>query len=313
MKKIIIITLLLLCLQLSATKYAGEIFRMGAGVRNYAMGGCGVSDENTYAIAYWNAALLTKVSQNKFEIMHAEEYMGLLSYDTISAIWGNDNKFSVVITRIGIDDIPLTKIENPEDSLSYKNRPYKYKSVNNSDFVIYFGISRKIGKYNVGITPKIAYRDLADESGFGFGADISTYFEISRKIMLAARIRDFFTTQILWSNGTHETVNPGFDLEVNYQFIFPIIQKNSRFYFGTEIYTEDRDVASKASLGFFSLDYHFGCEINFHKTVNIYLGYDIDNFTTGLSLNISNWKLNYSFEQNTELDNSHRISIGYSL
>lgn len=313
MKKIIIITLLLLSLQLSATKYAGEIFRMGAGVRNYAMGGCGVSDENTYAIAYWNAALLTKVSQNKFEIMHAEEYMGLLSYDTISAIWGNDNKFSVVITRIGIDDIPLTKIENPEDSLSYQNRPYKYKSVNNSDFVIYFGLSREIGKYNIGITPKIAYRNLADESGFGFGADISTYFEISRKIMLAASIRDFFSTQILWSNGTHETVNPGFDLEANYQFIFPIIQKNSRFYFGTDIYTEDRDVASKASLGFLSLDYHFGCEINFHKAVNIYFGYDIDNFTTGLSLNINNWKLNYSFEQNTELDNSHRISIGYSL
>ncbi len=313
MKRSLTFIIILIAINLGATKYAGEIFRMGAGVRNYALGGCGVADENSFALAYWNSALLSKVKNSKFELMHAEEYMGLLTYDTASAIWGKDNKFSVVITRIGIDDIPLTKLVNPEDSLSYSNRPYKYKSINNSDYVIYFGLARKIGKYNIGLTPKIAYRNLAEESGFGFGADISTFFELSKKMLFGIKVRDFFTTQILWGNGTHEIVNPGIDAELNYKFLFPIFQKNAQLFLGTEIYTEDRDTASKVSFSFLSLDYHLGCEINMHEAVDVYIGYDIENFTTGLSLNYNNWKINYSFEQNSELENSHRVSIGYKL
>ncbi|MCK4654746.1 MAG: hypothetical protein KAU01_09895 [Candidatus Cloacimonetes bacterium] len=313
MKRSLTFIIILISINLGATKYAGEIFRMGAGVRNYALGGCGVSDENSFALAYWNSALLSRVKNSKFELMHAEEYMGLLTYDTASAIWGIDNKFSVVITRIGIDDIPLTKLVNPEDSLSYSNRPYKYKSINNSDYVVYFGLSRKIGRYNIGLTPKIAYRNLAEESGFGFGADISTFFELSKKMLLGIKIRDFFTTQILWGNGTHEIVNPGIDAGLKYKFLFPIFQKNAQLFLGTEIYTEDRDTASKLSLSFLSLDYHLGCEINMHEAVDVYIGYDIDNFTTGLSLNYNNWIINYSFEQNSELENSHRVSIGYKM
>jgi hypothetical protein len=313
MKRSLTFIIILIAINLGATKYAGEIFRMGAGVRNYALGSCGVSDENSFALAYWNSALLSRVKNSKFELMHAEEYMGLLTYDTASAIWGIDNKFSVVITRIGIDDIPLTKLVNPEDSLSYSNRPYKYKSINNSDYVVYFGLSRKIGRYNIGLTPKIAYRNLAEESGFGFGADISTFFELSKKMLLGIKIRDFFTTQILWGNGTHEIVNPGIDAGLKYKFLFPIFQKNAQLFLGTEIYTEDRDTASKLSLSFLSLDYHLGCEINMHEAVDVYIGYDIDNFTTGLSLNYNNWIINYSFEQNSELENSHRVSIGYKM
>ena len=313
MKKIIILVVILLAVNLSATKYAGEIFRMGAGVRNYALGGCGVSDEYSFALAYWNSALLSRINENKFELMHAEEYSGLLTYDMASAIWGIENKFSVVITRIGIDDIPLTKLEDPNDSLSYANRPYKYKSVNNSDIVIYFGLSRKIGKYVIGITPKFAYRSLAEESGYGFGADISTFLELNRNLFLGLKIRDFFTTQILWANGTHEIVNPGFDAELNYKFVFPVLKRNSRFFAGTEFYTESRDTASQFALGFLSIDYHLGCEINMHKAVDLYLGYDVKNFTGGLSINHRNWKINYSFEQNSELENSHRVSIGYKI
>jgi hypothetical protein len=57
-------TLLLLLLlglfssSLCAEKYAGEIFRMGAGVRNFALGSTGITDTNGYAPAYWNPALM---------------------------------------------------------------------------------------------------------------------------------------------------------------------------------------------------------------------------------------------------------------
>jgi hypothetical protein len=313
LKIAIIIIILFAALELSATKYAGEIFQIGAGVRNFALGNCGLTDVNSSSIAYWNSALLSEVDQTKFELMHAEEYSGLLSYDTASAIWGKTNKFSVVLTRIGIDDIPLTALNDPDEPISGSNRPYKYGSVNNSDIVVYFGLSRKFGKYNIGFTPKLAYRNLADENGFGFGADISTFFMLSQKTILAVKLRDFFSTQILWGNGTHEIVNPSLDAEINHSFIIPVIRRNSTAYLRTEIFAEGRDTSSSLALGPVSLDYHLGYEINLHQAFDLYMGYDLTNITSGLKLKIKNWDIYYSFEYDNELENSHRISVGFNL
>ena len=306
-KLLVLVTVIMLFQVLNADKYAGEIFRMGAGVKNYAQGNLGLTDETGNALSYWNSALLTEVENNRFEFMHAEEYSGLLNYDTFSAIWGNQEKFSLLITRIGIDDIPLTKFDETS------NRPYKYKSVNNSDIVIYFGIARKIGNIVLGFTPKFAYRSLAEQSGYGFGADISTFHDFSDKIRIAMKLRDFFTTQILWENGTHEIVNPGLDMEFRYKFIFPILKQQAKIYISSEIYAEDRDYASTISLNIFSLDPHFGFELPLTKRINFLMGYNIQNLTFGLMFNYRNWQVNYGFENNVELDNSHRISIGYTL
>lgn len=315
MKKIFLwvcFLLLFFSTQLEADKYAGEIFQMGAGVRNFALGNCGLTDIHTPALAYWNAALLQEVTGQELALMHAEEYSGLLTYDTFSAIWGKKHKLAVVITRIGIDDIPLTKLTDPSEPLSAENRPYKYKSVNNSDLVLYLGISRLFGKYRIGFTPKLAYRNLAEESGFGFGADVSTYFKL-KDFLLAIKLRDFFTTQILWGNGTHEIVNPSLDMEANYGFQFPFIARESTFYLRLEMFTEGRQEAAVMALSPLSLDPHLGLEINLHEYVDLLLGYDIRNLTTGISARYKNWKLNYGFELDTELENSHRISVGYIL
>lgn len=313
MKKYILILLILTCSLLSADKYAGEIFRMGAGVRSFALGGIGLTDVNSNAMAYWNSALLTMVEDNRFELMHAEEYEGLLTYDTALAIWGEHTKLSVILTRIGINDIPLTKLENPDLPPSHSNRPYEYKSVNNSDIVLFVGIARTFGKYNIGLTPKFAYRSLAEESGFGFGADISTYFQLRDDLLIGIKIRDFFSTQILWSNGTHEIVNPGVDLEGSYSFLLPVINRMSILYLAADVYTENRDTAATTSFGFLSSDFHAGLEVLLHDRLNFFLGYDVENLTSGLTVNYRSWNINYGFEYSSQLRNSHRISIGYRL
>ncbi len=315
MKQRIVILALMLVLVASAwaDKYAGEIFRMGAGVRNYALGGCGVTDSDAFGLAYWNAALLQEVTDNRFEMMHAEEYDGLLSYDTFSAVWGKKTKFSVVVTRIGIDDIPLTKVNDPSVDPSYQNRPYAYKHVNTSDMVLYAGMSRKIGNYVLGITPKLAYRDLAEETGFGFGADLSTYFDFTPQWRLGLRLRDFFTTQVIWSNDTVESVNPGLDVEVRNHLMLPVINRNASWYVNVETYTEGREEAATTSLGSLSLDYHAGMALDVHQRVTLLAGYDVENLTAGLSLDFDHFSVNYGFEHNAELDNSHRVSVSMRL
>lgn len=309
----ILITLVFFVNTLLADKYAGEIFKMGAGVRNSAMGNCGLTDSKSANIAYWNSALLSLQPEKKMELMHAEEYAGLLKYDLFSAVLGKKERFAFTIARIGINNIPLTKLENENEAVAYDNRPYEYKSVNNSDIIVYFGFSRKVGNYYLGFTPKITYRNLADETGFGFGSDLSSFIMLQHNLMFAASLRDFFTTQILWSNGTHEFVNPNLQLELKYSFLLPYLNKNSNIYLGTDIYAEDRDFAATTSFSIFSMDFRAGLEIQALENLDLLLGYDIDNFTSGIGFTYKKWKINYAFEQNGELENSHRISIGLNL
>ncbi len=294
---------------LSAEKYAGEIFRMGAGVRNYAMGGTGLTDANSSALAYWNASLLSKKQNTRFELMHAEE-LGEFQYDTISGVIGSKKPFAIVISRIGIDDIPLTRKDNPDDSLSANNQPYEYDSVNNADYIIYAGFATDVSGIPIGVTPKFAYRVLAKETGYGFGADLTSYHDFGENVTLGARLRDFFSTQIFWENGTHETVNPGLDLESNFHFNFPWIHTPVSIIFGIESYFENRDESATTSLGFMSLDYHAGLAIQAHEVLSLFLGYDVENVTAGLTLSLLPLELHYAFEQNTELEDSHRVSLG---
>lgn len=302
MKKIyLMIIIVIIIAPLAADKYAGEIFRMGAGVDNFALGNTGLTNRTSAGLAYWNPAFLAEGKDNHFEIMHAEEYNGLLQYDVISATFGN--KISFVVTRIGIDDIPLTKWDETT------NRPYVYKNVNNSDLALFVGFQRNILGRNIGFTPKLAYRNLADETGFGFGLDISSYYDVSPNWIIAGKLHDIFTTQIIWSTDTSETVYPGLDLETAYSFQIPGINKTSQILAGTDIYTESRDYAATTSLGALSADYHLGLATNIHPRADLLLGYDVNMLTTGLRLNYKNWFVNYAFKYNTELDNSHRISM----
>lgn len=299
---------------LNAEKYAGEIFRMGAGVKSFALGRTGLTDETSPAMAYWNPALLTNFKGKSFELLHADEYNGLLQYDIISGSLGDQSKVAFTLTRIGIDDVKLTTLPNPDSLPSNDNRPFSYKSVNNADYVLYIGFARKINdKMSLGLTPKIAYRNLAEESAYGFGLDLTGFWDFKENIKFAFRTRDIFTTQIFWENGTHETVNPGLDLEGKWSFIIPKLQKKMSLIANTEINTEGMKESATTSAGFFSMDYHLGAELEATKNINLYAGYDIDNFTTGLSLLFRNWNVNYSFEYDNQLDNSHRISLGLTF
>lgn len=302
MKKIVlIIALTSIIINIYADKYAGEIFRMGAGVENFGLGNTGLTNTGTAALAYWNPAFIDRNSSNHFELMHAEEYAGLLAYDIIAFTY--QNKFSMVLTRIGIDNIPLTAWDDNA------NRPYVYKNVNNSDIALFMGFSRSMMGLNMGFTPKLAYSNLADESGFGFGLDISSYYLISENWISAAKIKDIFTTQIIWSTGTRETVLPSLGLETSYKFNIPAVNKSSEIILATDIYSEDRDFAATNDFGIFSTDYHVGLKTNLHDRADLLLGYDVDNLTTGIKLNFHNWIVNYGFKYNTELENSHRISV----
>jgi len=294
----------------SADKYANEIFMMGAGVRNFSLGRVGVTDSESPAVAYWNSSLLLGREGNTVEIMHAEEFAGMLKYDTVSGVYGN---IGFTVARIGINDIKLTKLQNEADTLSANNKPYAYKTVNNADYIVYVGLARSIGAVPIGVTPKLVYRDLAGTSAYGFGLDVSSHYEINDKFMVGLRVRDIIPAQIYWDNGTHESTYIGFDLEAKVRTSVPMIKRDLYLFVNGEINTEGLEKHSTLNVGDVSLDPHLGAELVLHPRVSLLCGYDIEHFTAGAGVNYMGFSLNYSFEQNSELDNSHRVSVGYTF
>ena len=296
---------------LFSEKYAGEIFKMGAGVRNFALGRTGLTDDRSPALAYWNASLLLKQPYPTFELMHAEEFNGLLKYDTLSGSFGRNHRVGFTLSRIGISNVPMTKLPYPDEEVGPDNRPFVYRSVNNVDYILYMGFARRLLNIPIGITPKVVYRSLADETAYGFGMDIATHFVTNEHVKFGIRVRDAIPTQIYWENGTNESVNKGVDLEVRLSAITPIVERPIHFFINGEINTDAMKYYSFTHVGDATLDPHLGVEFVMHDMISLFAGYDIEFFTAGIGLTYNQFMLHYAFERNAFLDNSHRLSIGY--
>ncbi len=309
-KYLLIIATLTFCTYLWSAKYAGDLFRMGASVRNYALGNTGLADPQSAALAYWNTALLASINHNKAELTHAAEYDGLLTYDTAALVWGKKQKFSLFVARIGIDNIKLTKLADKDNPLSPLNRPVAYKTVDNADYIVFFGWQRKLlQQINFGFTPKLAYRQLAEISGWAVGADISTYYQYNQHLLVATKLRDFFSTQVFWSDDTHEIINPGLDLASRLSFLLPYTKTPAHWYVELESYSEGRETSADVNIGAFSADFHTGLELVIQEEHHIYLGLDKNNLSAGVSVSWNEYQLNYCFKQDTAFDNSHRVSL----
>ncbi len=289
-------------------KYAGEIFRMGASIRNYAMGNTGVTDTDAIALAYWNPSLIKKTDSDIVEVLHSEEFNGAVKFDMVSGTLYRFGELSYNISRIAVDDVPLTRVDDPS-GVSSSNRPYKYKSVSDVDYIVHLGIKREMRNIPIGITTKIIHRSIAEKSGYGFGFDISTHKQLNERVLLGINLRDAVTTRIFWENGTQESVTPNLDIGLRYQFPIPILNRKGNIYISSDIYFEGREESSQFDAGAFSGDYHLGFSAHVTENVELFTGKDLENITAGLSISIKQFNLNYSYENDSELENSHRISL----
>lgn len=315
MKNILLtLTLLLLFASLSATKYAGEIFQLAPGVQNQAMGNTGLTWTGSLAGGWWNPALLAVTKQNGLEVMRVEHFEGLLQQNQLSLIFGDKNRTSLQISHLGINGIKLTQLEDPSDSLSNENRPEVWKTVGNNDVILFGSLARSLGKkLHFGITPKLAYRSLAENSGYGIGADVGLLWNAGRGFKAAANLRDFFSTQIIWENGTHEIAIPNLDLELGYGF--QPFKKDIPVHLAlrSQIFAENRGEASNLDAGIFSTDLHAGLLVQPIPALNVMAGWDTDSFTAGLGVRWRSLGLDYAWRNGAPdaLGSSQRLALNY--
>ncbi len=331
--------MLLLPPLLQGKKYAGEIFYLAPGVANQAMGNTGLTDQGNLSAAWWNPALLHHYRGTEYydkadrgfvsqysrgaELMHAEQFEGLMQFNSLSAILGTNNRIGLVITHIGIDDIALTAVENDSLPPSADNQPYAWKTTGSNDLMAYLALSRPLTeKVMLGVTPKLAYRSLAGKTGYGFGADLGMFVPdlgssnlaglAHAEYSLGLNARDFFSTQLIWENGTVETALPSLIAELSCRLLtrwkVPV-----RLAVGVESSFEGREEAATVSFGPYSADFHLGLAVQPIPAVMLMAGLDADAWTAGMKLNWKNLKIEYAFvpDPEDELGASQRVALGW--
>lgn len=309
----IIVLLLALISNLEATKYAGEIFSLSTGVQNQAMGNTGLTYTQSHAAGWWNPSLLAIDSHQGVELMRSDYFKGLLTQNQISVRVGTGTAIS--INHLAIDDVKLTKLENEDDELSNDNRPYVWKTVTNQDIIINASYGREL-RNNLywGISPKIAYRDLAEHGGYGIGADLGALWDPGKGFLLGLNLRDFFGTQILWDSGEHEIAVPSLDLELGYVRKFPKLNIPIHVALRAQTFIEERGEASTISNSTFSTDFHAGLMLQPIPALKLMGGYDIDSISAGIGIEYRAFGLNYAFKNSSPdgLGNSQKIALSYS-
>lgn len=312
-KHLILISLLVLCIaHLPATKYAGEIFGFSPGVKNQAMGNTGLTLADFHSSGWWNPALLADAKLNGIELRHSEMFAGLLSQNQITLRL--DKASAININHLLIDKVKLTRLEDENSPISNDNRPYVWKSVSNQDIIITGSFARSINpRLALGLSPKIAYRRLAEHSGYGFGADMGAYLSLGKGFALGANLRDFFGTQILWESGNHEIAVPNLDLELGFEQRFGKREMPLHIALRSRIIPEERGEASSISSQALSADLHAGMMLQLIPSLALMAGWDVDSFSSGIGLKIQNWGLDYAIKGSGRdgLGFSHNISANY--
>jgi len=312
MKKIVVLVIILLVPAgfANATKYAGAFLEMGVGAQALGMGGAFVAVVNDPFATYWNPAGLSYLSHKELAFMHSETFGSLLNHDFISYAFPYKNSVvGVSLYYLGGGGVKLTKLQDANQPLGFANRAIVADEVSHGDYTLLLSYAKtQTAKFRWGITAKIIYRDIPDTTtSSAFGLGVAPYDFLT----LGANLKDATSTLLAYNNGTKESIAPtfksGFMLHKDYQNFSHLLA------FDADLRFEGRRSATQYWLGDVSMDTHWGWESWYKQKVAGRVGFDQGNFTAGLGVVVSKFRIDFSFLSQEELDNAYRLSLNVKL
>ncbi|UCD16487.1 MAG: PorV/PorQ family protein [Candidatus Zixiibacteriota bacterium] len=311
------IRIFVLCIMLMAAgaysaKYAGEPFSLGVGARALAMGGATIAGPSDGAAGYWNPAGLNHLTGHNLIAMHAETFGSLLNHDFVgySRRRSDDRyiirSYGLYFYYLGGGGIKITDID------PVSRRFYVVREESHGDFML--GASAA-GRFNdridVGVTVRVIYRDMPTIRGYGLTADAGALYDVHQNVRFGLAITDLFSGFIRYSGGNTESVLP--TVKPGLLLFHTISDFTGRLAASGDIKFEGIRSAAQFWTGEVSLDSHFGLEVSFREMIFGRAGFDIGNFTGGVGVDINRIKVDLAYLHNDYLDETFRVSAGYSF
>ena len=130
-------------------KYGGEFLTLGAGSRGLGMGGAYSALANDVTAGYWNPAGLVHIEYPQVMLMHSEQFEGVVKYDygSFAMPFGANRSLGIGLIRVGVDDIWVTKLTNPqlklgetyvdEDGVTRINTAQRDYSISDAEYALF--------------------------------------------------------------------------------------------------------------------------------------------------------------------------------
>lgn len=304
---------------LTHSKYGLEFLRSGVGARAEGMGNAytGVAEDVT--AVYWNPAGLVYLKSIELHGMHAERFLGAVNYD----FFGFGMRFSEKramgfgVIRLGVDDIPITNLRNPERELGefytdsqgrpVLNRPYVVKYVSDQEWAFLFSYAvQKTEKWTWGCTLKTFFKTMGDSSAWGLGLDLGVRWAPIDRLTTGVTLRDATTTLLAWEHGQKEWIAPRLTAGLAYSFSFrklsflPTLDGECGFNKMGEV--------SKWHLGIMDFELLGGLEVSYLDRIAFRIGSGHGRWNIGTGFRVSLFRFDYSYSSHADLGNSHHIS-----
>lgn len=189
--------------QVTAPSYSNEYLNIGVGARALALGNSSLADPIPEEAGFWNPSFLTNLDSGRhLSLMHSEYFGGVASFDYVaySSNWNESLNASLSLIRLGVDDIPDTRLlYDASGRIDYNQIDF----FSAADYALILSGARKfssLGDLSLGANVKLIYRRAGDfASAYGMGMDIGTFKQVG-EFVVSAMIKDVFSTFTIWSH-----------------------------------------------------------------------------------------------------------------
>jgi hypothetical protein len=305
-----VLLVLTLAIPAFGVKYAGEFLYLGVGGRPLSLGGAYVAEKGDVLSGYYNPAGLSFLSGQEASFMHSETFGSLLNHDFLAygrSLDSGDTRAAMAVSlyRLGGGGIIVTTIDQ-------FGRIHQVGEESHADYVGYFSYSRGFGpRLSAGLTAKLIYRDIVDESAAGIGFDIGVIYALAGWADVGINLQDAPGTVLSYSTGLKERVNT--TAKVGMKLHGARGRFSSGLYADTDIRFEGRDYSAQASAGPLSFDSHLGLEVVYMNKLAARIGSDVGNLTLGAGLRINRFLVDIAMRDHSDLDNTYLASVAFQF
>jgi hypothetical protein len=284
------------------TQYGGDPLLLGAGARALGLGGAFVAISDDATAFYWNPAGLTQQTNRELHAQHTEQFGGSVNHDVIAfRLPLRNGGLGFGLIRLGVDNISLTSLEDPTRPIGPDNRPILSQTIGTTDNTLYVAYGHPINSsLTLGMTLKLIHRDLNLGTGTGFGVDTGLLYQSKYPLKFAFVIRNLTKTRVHFDAGNTDTISPSLLMGTSYIYTF---SDSHRLLGGISgHFGEDTSGIEGNQM------IHLGIEYQFKQRLMLRLGRRGSHLTAGSGIKLNRATIDLAFLQNTQLNNTYRIS-----